>query len=122
MNAANLGAGFERQVICKICGSVCVGNDFRILTKKGLCGFFSGDNVGLFFFENEETATITVKKKKRYLLMLTNWFFAEIEAKNGDNVLFQQGDVTYHRAHTQNQYSASNLRNSNNQKKCDANL
>ncbi|KAL7724213.1 hypothetical protein ACLKA6_010198 [Drosophila palustris] len=71
----------------------------------------------IFFFENEEGATVTVNGE-RYRQMLSDWFFEEIEAEDLDDIWFQQDGATCHSAHaTIDLLRPMYVRKSNNQQK-----
>ena len=58
-----------------------------------LCGFWSRDIIGPFFFENEQGETVTVNGD-RYRAMLNEFLFTKIEEEDIGSICFQQDGAT----------------------------
>lgn len=61
------------------------------------CGLWYGGMIGLYFFKNVVGRAITVNRE-RYLDMLTEFFFPEIDEIDADDIYFQQERATCHTA------------------------
>ncbi len=61
------------------------------------CAFFAGGIIGLFFFENDASNSVTVTRE-RYCAMITNFFSPELNAMDVENLWFQQDSATCHTA------------------------
>lgn len=61
------------------------------------CGLWAGGIIGPYFFKNEAGANVTVNGA-RYRDMITNFLVPEIEARDLDDIWFQQDGATCHTA------------------------
>ncbi|CAK9806600.1 hypothetical protein ANTPLA_LOCUS4952 [Anthophora plagiata] len=62
------------------------------------CGFWSGEVIGPYFFQNEVGAAITVTDE-RYRSMITNFLWPKLKDMDLNNMWFQQDGTTCHTAH-----------------------
>ena len=62
------------------------------------CGLWSGGIIGLYFFEDEGEATVTVNGDT-YRTMITDFFVPALDGIDVDNVWFQQDGATCHTSH-----------------------
>lgn len=61
-------------------------------------GFWSGGIWLLIFFENNDEDTVAINSVN-FRTMLDDWFLAEIESEDMDNIKFQKDGVTCHTMH-----------------------
>ena len=61
------------------------------------CGFWSGDIIGPFIFENEQGAAVTVSGE-RYRAMFDEFLFPKIKVDDMDDIWFQQDGAICHTA------------------------
>lgn len=61
------------------------------------CGLWAGGIIGPYFFKNEEGRNVTVNGA-RYRAMITDYLLPEIEARNLNDIWFQQDGATCHTA------------------------
>ena len=96
----HLGGHVNKQN-CRIWGS----ENPRIIAEKPFhhqcvtvwCGFWIGDVIGPYFFENEAGATVTVNGL-RYRAMITDFLWPELKDIDVDDVYFQQDGATCHKS------------------------
>lgn len=62
------------------------------------CGLWYGGIIGPYFFKNAEGACVTVNGD-RYRAMISDYFFAEYDEIDADDLYFQQDGATCHTAH-----------------------
>ena len=67
------------------------------LKTSPCCDLWAGRIIGADFFKNEASANVTVNGD-RYRAMITDCLLPEIEARNFDDIWFQQDGATSHRA------------------------
>ena len=59
------------------------------------CGFWTGEIIGPYFFENEAGAAVSVNGL-RYRTMINEFLWPELKDMDVDDVYFQQDGATYH--------------------------